>query len=389
MAARSRPSKRTDTRICPEGSARAPVFICARGTWASCRWWRWASDRSPVSAPQGFGKPLFADAQGKVRRLRRRSSCGRTVGRKASTSKVWGVTNGEIAAGVVDDVAKDEEDAFRRTRSLFPFLPSELGPRRAGAAPSCDDRVDRREEAPAVDRAARSDAVSTMMRKIVQAGGRHGSFFEMGAGFGRSIITGFARFDGWPDGDPGGRPAAHGRRLDRRDRAEDHPLCRDLAETFHLPVVHLVDCPGLRVGSGGRDGAGTLRHGCRGRSARSPSPPSPGARSSSATCSVSAAVRTNPRTGWRCGMPGPRREWGSLPLAGGLEAAYRAELDAAPDPAARLAEIEARLSAAGAPTSLPHGGSLRRGGHHRSARDPPPALRLRQPGRPAAAGWTV
>jgi acetyl-CoA carboxylase carboxyltransferase component len=35
--------------------------------------------------------------------------------------------------------------------------------------------------------------------------------------------------------------------------------------------------------------------------------------------------------------------WGSLPLEGGIEAAYRAEIDAAPDPAAKLAEIEARL----------------------------------------------
>src|SRR5690606_39801113 len=36
--------------------------------------------------------------------------------------------------------------------------------------------------------------------------------------------------------------------------------------------------------------------------------------------------------------------WGSLPLEGGVEAAYRAEIDAAPDRAAKIAEIEARLS---------------------------------------------
>ncbi len=35
--------------------------------------------------------------------------------------------------------------------------------------------------------------------------------------------------------------------------------------------------------------------------------------------------------------------WGSLPLEGGIEAAYRAEIDAAADPAAKRAEIEARL----------------------------------------------
>ena len=35
--------------------------------------------------------------------------------------------------------------------------------------------------------------------------------------------------------------------------------------------------------------------------------------------------------------------WGSLPLEGGIEAAYRAEIDAAPDRDAKIAEIEERL----------------------------------------------
>src|SRR4029079_13631380 len=38
------------------------------------------------------------------------------------------------------------------------------------------------------------------------------------------------------------------------------------------------------------------------------------------------------------------RCWGSLPLDGVIEAAYRAEIDAAPDPKAKLAEIEDRLN---------------------------------------------
>jgi len=35
--------------------------------------------------------------------------------------------------------------------------------------------------------------------------------------------------------------------------------------------------------------------------------------------------------------------WGSLPLEGGIEAAYRAEIDAAADRDAKIAEIDARL----------------------------------------------
>jgi len=40
----------------------------------------------------------------------------------------------------------------------------------------------------------------------------------------------------------------------------------------------------------------------------------------------------------------PSGDWGSLPLEGGIEAAYRADIDAAPDPARKLGEIEERLN---------------------------------------------
>jgi len=49
------------------------------------------------------------------------------------------------------------------------------------------------------------------------------------------------------------------------------------------------------------------------------------------------------RYGW------PSGDWGSLPIAGGLEAAYKAELEAAADPKEKLAEIEARLAKLSSP----------------------------------------
>src|SRR5690606_39380046 len=50
------------------------------------------------------------------------------------------------------------------------------------------------------------------------------------------------------------------------------------------------------------------------------------------------AGRFNVRYAW------PSGDWGSLPIAGGLEAAYKAEIEAAEDPKAKLEEIEARLN---------------------------------------------
>ena len=53
--------------------------------------------------------------------------------------------------------------------------------------------------------------------------------------------------------------------------------------------------------------------------------------------------RLNLRYAW------PSGDWGSLPIAGGLEAAYRRELEAAEDPEALRAEIERASSAVRSP----------------------------------------
>ena len=68
------------------------------------------------------------------------------------------------------------------------------------------------------------------------------SFFEIGHDWGRSIITGLAR---WTVAD---RDLRRGRerlrrRLGRRLLPQAVRLI-DLAATFHLPLLHLEDCPG-------------------------------------------------------------------------------------------------------------------------------------------------
>jgi acetyl-CoA carboxylase carboxyltransferase component len=115
----------------------------------------------------------------------------------------------------------------------------------------------------------------------------------------------------------------------------------DFAQTFHLPVVYLVDCPGFFIGLDA-ERTGTIKQGVRALSAMW--------QTTVPWCAVivrnsfgvaGAAHRNGGRYCFRYAWPSGR--WGSLPLEGGIEAAYRADLDAAPDPKAKLAEIEERL----------------------------------------------
>jgi acetyl-CoA carboxylase carboxyltransferase component len=261
----------------------------------------------------------------------------------AVTKQALGGPAVQIAAGGVDDLAQDENEAFAKARRFLSYLPSsvhELPPR----AP-CTDPAARREER-LLTIIPRDPKQAYMMRRVVEAVVDHDSFFELGQGYGRSIVTGLARLNGWPVAVMAGDPLHLGGAW-TVDATQKITRFVDMAQTFHLPVVHLVDCPGFQVGVAA-EMSGALRHGCRAISAIS--------QATVPWCSVivrnvfgvgGAAHQPQSRLALRYAWPSAR--WGSLPLAGGVEAAYRAELDAAEDPVGRLAEIEARLAALQSP----------------------------------------
>jgi acetyl-CoA carboxylase carboxyltransferase component len=116
-----------------------------------------------------------------------------------------------------------------------------------------------------------------------------------------------------------------------------------MCDQFRLPVVNLVDQPGFVVGTESEK-AGTMRRGARALSATLQAR-TPWVSILVRKCYGIAGAshgdgsRLNLRYAW------PSGNWGSLPISGGLEAAFRRDLEAAEDPAALRAEIEARLRA--------------------------------------------
>jgi len=243
----------------------------------------------------------------------------------------------QLRAGAVDHAVDTEEEAFACARRFLSYLPSsihDVPPR----GPVTDDAG--RRDAWLGDAIPRDIRKPYKMRAIVEAVVDGGSFLEIGALYGGSIITGLARVDGWPVALMASDPFFYGGAW-TADTCQKVERWVDFAQTFHLPVVYLVDCPGFLIGLEAEQ-TGTIKQGVRAMSAIW--------QTTVPWCAVivrnvfgvaGAAHRNGSRYAFRYAWPSGR--WGSLPLEGGIEAAYRAEIDAAPDAGAKLAEIDDRL----------------------------------------------
>jgi acetyl-CoA carboxylase carboxyltransferase component len=240
--------------------------------------------------------------------------------------------------GAIDDAVDSEEEAFERTRRFLSYLPRNVDhlPERA----ACSDDPRRSEES-LIDLIPRDPKRTYKMRTVLESVTDRGSFFEIGSDWGRSIITGLARFNGYPvaifaedvNVYGGGWTADACRKLIR---------LMDLSSTFHLPLVHLEDCPGFVIGKQAEQQA-TIRFGSQALAALAQSPVPFCCVVLRKAFGVAGGANRKPgshhfRYAW------PSGDWGSLPIEGGIEVAYKAELAEADDYRAHLGAVRDRLN---------------------------------------------
>jgi propionyl-CoA carboxylase beta chain len=265
------------------------------------------------------------------------------IGEAAMSNEALGGADIHARNGVIDDEAETEEEAFARARAFLSYLPSSVKARAMRTI--CHDPVTRR-DGELLSIVPRDKRQAYSMRKIVRLVCDQESVFEMGARWGRSVITAFARLDGWPVAVLASDPTFLGGSwtADASDKARRFV---SLAELFRLPVVHLVDNPGFMIGLEAEKAA-TIRRGVDAMNAIY--------KATVPWCSViirkaygvaGAAMSDHTRFQYRFAWPSG--DWGSLPMEGGVEVAYKSELSTADDQAAELSKIRSRLSAVTSP----------------------------------------
>jgi acetyl-CoA carboxylase carboxyltransferase component len=240
--------------------------------------------------------------------------------------------------GAIDDEVATEEEAFECARRFLSYLPSssdELPP-----VHDCDDDPSRRDEA-LLNVVPKDPRKVYKMHSIIEAVVDQGSFFEIGKRWGKSIITGLGRLNGVPVALFAENPMIYG-------GAWTADACRklirliDLASTFHLPLVHLEDCPGFLIGKQSEENA-TIRFGSQVLAALGQTPVPFCCVVVRKAFGVAGGANHKPGS-HHFRMAWPSGDWGSLPIEGGVEVAYKAELEQAEDPDGHLARIKERLN---------------------------------------------
>ena len=264
----------------------------------------------------------------------------RAIGGKTSKEEL-GNYKVHLASGVVHNLAEDEYDAFRQIRTFLSYFPQNAWQRAPRQV--CSDPVDRAEDS-LLSLVPRDRRATFDMHELIEAVVDRGSFFEYGASYGPSLITGYARLNGQSVGILAndcrfyaGAMSAAGAQKTRR--------FIETCDSFHIPVVTFIDEPGFMIGAEA-ERAGTILYGMAAVVAAASSVvpwASVLVHKSFGVASAAHFAPDNLVLSW------PSVEQGALPVEGGVAVAFRRQIAQADDPEQMRRDMEDRLAAARSP----------------------------------------
>ena len=267
----------------------------------------------------------------------------RSLGQKITKEDLGGPSLAVDLAGTIDNRVPSEDACFAEIKRFLSYMPGNVW--EPPPAVDAADPVDRCDEE-LVSIVPKDRRRPYNMKKLIGHVVDRGSFFEIQPTFGKALITGLARMNGKVVGIIANNPMIYGGAMDvKAARKQVHFV--EMCDCFHIPLIFFVDVPGFMVGKDA-EMAATLREGMRavyvGLQATVPMYTVVVRK-----CYGMAGMGTTDKNGLDLKVAWPSAEWGSLPIEGGVAAAFRRDIQAAPDPKAREQEIEAELRAFASP----------------------------------------
>ena len=264
----------------------------------------------------------------------------RALGVKMTKEELGGASV-HLRSGIVDNLAVDEHDALHQIRRYLSYLPSSIY-QRTPRYP-VDDPVDRQEQA-LLSAVPRDSNTGFDMRAVLRMIFDVDRLFEIGALYGPSQICALATLNGQPVGVLA-NDCLHYAGAMTAEAAQKYRRFVEMCDTFHLPIVNLIDQPGFMIGPES-EAAGTIRYGMAAVAAAAQSTVPWAVIQVHKGFGVATAAHYAPGAyilAW------PSVESGPLPVEGGVAVAFHREIAAAPDPEAKRRELEDRLREARSP----------------------------------------
>ena len=207
---------------------------------------------------QGFAGPTaYAALADFVVMLRGRSTMGIAgpalvkagIGEEISKEDLGGSERQADRRGIADLAVDTEAECFAAIRTFLSYLPANAG--EGLPIRPCDDPVDRRDDR-LLDLVPANGRKVYDMRKVVAILADTQTVFELKPTFARNILTCLARLGGRPVGIVANQPLHKAGVLDAA-ACEKAAHFIALCDAFGLPLVSLIDIPGMSIGSAAED----------------------------------------------------------------------------------------------------------------------------------------
>lgn len=259
----------------------------------------------------------------------------RATGEVVSKQELGGWKIHCVESGVADNPAEDDVEAINMMKRYLSYLPSSAYEYPPDVVP--DDDPNRMDES-LLTVIPDNEAIPYDMKKVINVIVDKGSFFEIKPEFAKMMITGFARMNGHVIGIVANQPKVFAGAITAKAAMKERHFI-DICTAYHVPLVFLVDVPGVMTGPESEK-EGALRFGLA------------VAYSLAHSDVPKITVVTHKAFGFGgCAMCGygagqtltlawPRVDFGSIPGGGGVLAAHKAELEASDNPEELARQLE-------------------------------------------------
>ena len=207
---------------------------------------------------QGFAGPTaYASLADFVVMVRGKSTMGIAgpalvkagTGQEISKEELGGATRQVDQQGIADLAVDTEEECLAAIKQFLSYLPSNAG--EPLPMVSCDDPIDRRDDK-LLDLVTSNSRKVYDMRKVIKIIADKASVFEIKPTYAKNMLTCFARLGGRPVGIFANQPMQKGGVLDAA-ACEKAAHFIALCDAFGLPLVSLIDIPGISIGPAAED----------------------------------------------------------------------------------------------------------------------------------------